>query len=86
MGKTMQRLSYGRRKLAIAVTLAVAAAALMVIYGAQARANGATTASGKTVLVATRDIPLGTPAVRDRGRRLGHCDASAGLAASPWAR
>ena len=62
MGKTMQRLSYSSRKLAIAVTLAVAAVALMVIYGAQARANGAKTASDKAVLVATRDIPLGTPA------------------------
>jgi Flp pilus assembly protein CpaB len=58
----MQRLSYSSRKLAIAVTLAVAAAALMVIYGAQARANGAKTASDEAVLVATRDIPLGTPA------------------------
>jgi pilus assembly protein CpaB len=62
MGKTMQRLSYSSRKLAIAVTLAVAAAALMVIYGAQARANGAKAVSDKAVLVATRDIPLGTPA------------------------
>lgn len=62
MGKTMQRFSYSSRKLAIAVTLAVAAAALMVIYGAQARANGAKTVSDKAVLVATRDIPLGTPA------------------------
>jgi pilus assembly protein CpaB len=62
MGNTMQKLSYSRRKLAIAVTLAVGAVTLMVIYGAQARANGATTASDKAVLVATRDIPLGTPA------------------------
>jgi len=58
----MRTLSYSSRKIAIAVTLAVAAAALMVIYGAQARANGAKTASDKAVLVATRDIPLGTPA------------------------
>jgi Flp pilus assembly protein CpaB len=62
MGNTLQKFSYSRRKLAIASTLAVGAAALMVIYGAQARGNGATTVSDKAVLVATRDIPLGTPA------------------------
>jgi Flp pilus assembly protein CpaB len=64
----MQKLSYSGRKLAIAGTLAVAAVALMVIYGAQARANGATPASDRAVLVATRDIPLGTPASEIAGK------------------
>ena len=58
----MGRFSYNSRKIVIAVTLAICAVALMVIYGAQASANGAKTASGKSVLVATHDIPLGTSA------------------------
>ena len=58
----MGKLSYSSRKIAIAVTLAVCAVALMVIYGAQANANGAQATSGKSVLIATHDIPLGTSA------------------------
>lgn len=58
----MGRLSYSSRKIAIAATLAVGAVVLVVIYGAQASANGANTSSGRTVLVATHDIPLGTSA------------------------
>jgi Flp pilus assembly protein CpaB len=65
----MRKLSYSSRKLAIAITLAVAAVALVIIYGAQARSNGATTASDKLVLVATRDIPLGTSASEIVGGR-----------------
>ena len=37
----MRRFSYSGRKIAIAVTLAVAAVALMIIYGAQARPSNA---------------------------------------------
>ena len=78
----MRRLSYGSRKIAIAVTLAVAAVALMIIYGAQARPNTATAASGKAVLIATRDIPLGTSASELAGGRWVKSTSAAGRAAS----
>ncbi len=58
----MRRLSYSGRRIAIAVTLAVVAVALMIIYGAQARPSSAQAVSGQPVLIATRDIPLGTSA------------------------
>lgn len=58
----MRRLSYSSRKIAVAATLAVAAVALTIIYGAQARSKSVRTASDKPVLIATRDIPLGTSA------------------------
>lgn len=64
----MGRLSYDSRKIVIAVTLAIGAVALMVIYGAQATARGAGAATGKTVLVATHDIALGTPASQIESR------------------
>lgn len=56
----MRKFSYSSRRIAIAVTLAVAAVALMIIYGAEARPSSARAASGQPVLIATRDIPLGT--------------------------
>ncbi len=74
----MRRLSYSSRKIAIAVTLAVAAVALMIIYGAQARPNSVAATSGKAVLIATRDIPLGTSSVRDHRRTMGRQGARAG--------
>jgi Flp pilus assembly protein CpaB len=58
----MRGLTYDTRKIAIAITLAICAAGLMVLYGSQARANTTKAASDRVVLVATRDIPLGTSA------------------------
>jgi Flp pilus assembly protein CpaB len=65
----MRKRSYSSRKIAIAVTLAVAAAALTIIYGAQARPSTARAASGEPVLIATRDIPLGSSASEIIGGR-----------------
>ena len=74
----MRKLSYSSRKIAIAVTLAVAAVALTIIYGAQARPSTARAASGRAGVDRDPRHPARVVGVRDHRRTMGHQGARAG--------